>query len=164
MALKRITPFNPTSRTMATQARPRILYVEDDDATWLVTERYLRERYDIERARNSDEALRLLNDRRFDLILLDIELGGSELDGMSLCRVLRGRAEQRHARIHMPEGLEAVPIVFVTAYVARYPKEELLELGADEVVTKPVDYTRLLLVSSRLLVRSVGSPFRAVRD
>ena len=47
------------------------------------------------------------------------------------------------------------PVVFVTAYSARYDKPSLIEAGADDVITKPVDYTRLLLVSSRLLVRDV---------
>jgi DNA-binding response OmpR family regulator len=46
------------------------------------------------------------------------------------------------------------PVVFVTAYSARYDKPSLIDAGGDDVVTKPVDYTRRLLVSSRLLVRS----------
>ncbi len=154
MVLKRISSTGV--RQAANEAsRPRILYVEDDDPTWEVTERYLRDRFSIERARSSEQALDLLRRKEFDLILLDIELGGSELDGIALCRVLRGKPELRHAMMAAPRGLRDVPIVFVTAYSARYPKEELLAAGADDVVTKPVDYTRLLLVSSRLLVRHV---------
>lgn len=162
MVLKRISNFN-MSRTTVGEERHRILYVEDDDATWQVTERYLRDRYDIERAKNSDEALQLLRAKAFNLILLDIELAGSALDGIALCRVLRARPEARHARISVPPGLDQVPIVFVTAYSARYPKEELLAVGADEAVTKPVDYTRLLLVSSRLLVSGVRTPTRQLQ-
>lgn len=161
MSLKRISNFNP-SRSAKGEQRHRILYVEDDDATWQVTERYLRDRYDIERARNSDEALQLLRGKPFNLILLDIELAGSTLDGITLCRVLRGRAESRHVRVSVPPGVDQIPIVFVTAYTARYPREELLEAGADEAVTKPVDYTRLLLVSSRLLVSGVRASTRSV--
>lgn len=163
MSLKRISNFN-LSRASLGEERHRILYVEDDDATWQVTERFLRDRYDIERAKNSDEALLLLREKRFNLILLDIELAGSQLDGIALCRVLRGRPESRHQRITVPPGIDQVPIVFVTAYTARYPKEELLAAGADEAVTKPVDYTRLLLVSSRLLVSRVRTPSRPAEN
>ena len=48
----------------------------------------------------------------------------------------------------------------MTAYAARYSKAELLEAGGDELVTKPVDFTRLALVVSRLMVKNafVGSP------
>jgi CheY-like chemotaxis protein len=159
MALRRVSSFNLT-RTVVDKEQQRILYVEDDDATWQVTERYLRERYTIERARNSDEALQMLREKPFNLILLDIELAGSALDGIALCRVLRGKPDPRHARYSQPPGMDGVPIVFVTAYTARYPKEELLAMGADEAVTKPVDYTRLLLVSSRLLLSGVGGPSR----
>lgn len=143
------------TRLAVQEQQHRILYVEDDDSTWQITERYLRHRYDIERARNSDQALQLLNEKRFDLILLDIELAGSTLDGIALCRVLRGKADLRHVAIPKPSGVDNIPIVFVTAYAGRYPKVELLAAGGDDVVTKPVDYTRLLLVSSRLLVRHV---------
>jgi CheY-like chemotaxis protein len=45
--------------------------------------------------------------------------------------------------------------VFVTAHAAQYSKDTLRAVGGDEVVTKPVDYTRLLLVSSRLLLGHV---------
>lgn len=159
MVLKRLSQFN-MSRPQPSGSRHRILYVEDDDATWQVTERYLRGHYDIERAKNSEEALHLLRERTFNLILLDIELAGSGLDGISLCRLLRGRLDTVPRRISVPPGVDQIPIVFVTAYSARYPKEELLAAGADEAVTKPVDYTRLLLVSSRLLVSSVNAPMR----
>lgn len=132
--------------------RGRILYVEDEDANWRITERFLRDRFDLRRARNSREALELLIREPFQLILLDIELAGSEHDGIGICRVLRGMTPMPWG-LPRPEWLdEAVPIVFVTAYVSRYPREELLALGGNDVVTKPVDFTRLLLLSSRLIV------------
>lgn len=153
-ALKRIS--SPSRRPPAVgDAPPSILYVEDDDSTWALTERHLRGRFKIERARNSDEALNLLQRKAYNLILLDIELGVSQLDGVALCRLLRGKSDPAASKISPPSGLEGVPIVFVTAFAARYTKEELVASGADDVVTKPVDYTRLLLVSSRLLVRHV---------
>ncbi len=154
MGLKRIQPFGG-ARPSGGGGRSRILYVEDDDPTWQLTERYLRDKYEIVRARTSQEALSLLSRQRYDLILLDIELARSDMDGIALCRLLRGKASPRVVNTALPAGAADVPIVFVTAYAARYPKEELLQAGANDVVTKPVDYTRLLLVSSRLLVSAL---------
>ena len=129
----------------------KILYVEDEDANWQVTELHLRGKYDIRRATNSTEALAMLEREEFDLILLDIQLAGSPLDGIQICRAIRAGLRPGLPR---NEQIMRTPIVFVTAYSARYDKPALLEAGGDDVVTKPVDYTRLLLVSSRLLVRS----------
>ena len=157
MALTRLAPRR-TSQGDRREPLPRILYVEDEDANWRVTERFLRGRYRLSRARNSDEAAALLSSEKYDLILLDIELSSSRHDGIEICKLLRGKSSDPDASDPRWRGHEA-PIVFVTAYAARYSKEALLEAGADDVVTKPVDYTRLLLVSSRLIVRSVrGSP------
>lgn len=150
MALKRIGV--PSHRVGAPKALAKILYVEDEDANWQVTELHLRGKYHLKRAVNSTEALAALEREHFDLLLLDIQLKGSELDGIQLCRAIRGGTRAGSPR---HEALAQMPIVFVTAYSARYDKPALLEAGGDDVVTKPVDYTRLLLVSSRLLVRGV---------
>lgn len=149
MTLKRLA--RPVSKAPSSGALGKILYVEDEDANWQVTQLHLRGKYDIKRARNSTEALAMIEREAFDLILLDIQLSGSPLDGIQICRAIRAgvRPDIPHR-----EAIMKTPIVFVTAYSARYDKPALLEAGGDDVVTKPVDYTRLLLVSSRLLVRS----------
>jgi CheY-like chemotaxis protein len=155
MILRRLE--RPAAQKAPNTPLAKILYVEDEDANWEVTELQLRGKYLLRRAKTSSEALALLARERFDLILLDIQLSGSDLDGIQLCRVLR--APSRHGAAPPAPwrgGPIDTPIVFVTAYAARYDKQTLLDAGADDVVTKPVDYTRLLLVSSRLIVRAVG--------
>jgi CheY-like chemotaxis protein len=149
MVLKRLGP--PSQRTPA-KALANILYVEDEDANWQVTELHLRGKYHLKRAVNSAEALAALEREPFDLLLLDIQLKGSELDGIQLCRAIRAGVRPGLPR---RDAIMRMPIVFVTAYSARYDKPALIEAGGDDLVTKPVDYTRLLLVSSRLLERGV---------
>ena len=157
MALKRIERIErqgaPGDKRLA-----KILYVEDEDPNWDVTELHLRGKYELKRARNSTETFTLLAREEFDLILLDIQLGGSEYNGIEMCKIIK-----RRAGTSLPPGTMAlrcahIPIVFVTAYASRYDKATLMQAGADEVVTKPVDYTRLLLVSSRLAVKSLHAP------
>lgn len=150
MTLKRIG--RPSLESPPRKALANILYVEDEDANWQVTELHLRGKYHLKRATNSAEALAAVEHEHFDLILLDIQLKGSELDGIQICRAIRAGVR---AGIPRREAIMKTPVVFVTAYSARYDKPALLEAGGDDVVTKPVDYTRLLLVSSRLLVRAV---------
>jgi len=152
MTLRRLE--RPAAQKAPNAPLARILYVEDEDANWEVTALQLRGKYLLTRASTSTEALSLLARERFDLILLDIQLSGSELDGIQICRALRSRQPHHGAAPAVPLD---TPIVFVTAYSARYDKQTLLDAGADDVVTKPVDYTRLLLVSSRLIVRAVGN-------
>lgn len=149
MTLKRLA--RPLPRGAPSGQLSKILYVEDEDANWQVTELHLRGKYDLKRAANSTEALASIEREHFDLILLDIQLAGSDLDGIQICHAIRAGLRPGIPR---RESIMKTPIVFVTAYSARYDKPALIETGGDDVVTKPVDYTRLLLVSSRLLVRS----------
>lgn len=149
MTLKRLS--RPTSRDTSSGVLSKILYVEDEDANWQVTELHLRGKYHLKRAHNSTEALAMIEREPFDLVLLDIQLSGSPLDGIQICRAIR---DGLRPGVPRREAIMATPIVFVTAYSSRYDKPALIEAGGDDVVTKPVDYTRLLLVSSRLLVRS----------
>jgi CheY-like chemotaxis protein len=157
MALKRIERIERPS-TLSGEKLARILYVEDEDPNWEVTELHLRGKYSLRRARNSSEAFTLLAKVEFDLILLDIQLGGSEYDGIELCKIIKRRPGTRLPPGAMALRCDHIPVVFVTAYASRYDKATLLQAGADEVVTKPVDYTRLLLVSSRLAVKNLNSP------
>lgn len=133
----------------------KILYVEDEDANWNVAELHLREKYDIKRAKNASEAFALLNKEEFNLILLDIQLAGSTYDGIEICRILKQKPGQKIPQEANKLQCEEVPIVFVTAFSERYSKEHLMKMGGDDMVTKPVDFTRLTLVSSRLIIKQI---------
>ena len=91
---------------------------------------------------------------------MDIQLSGSELDGVEITNILKRLYKEEAPEFTSGVRLQGAPIVFMTAYAARYSKAELLEAGGDELVTKPVDFTRLALVVSRLMVKNAfaGSP------
>src|SRR4051812_16758177 len=67
-----------------------LLYVEDDDDNWEVAELRLSKSYDLVRAATDEQACRLIRERRaeIDVILMDIELRGSELNGFELTELL----------------------------------------------------------------------------
>lgn len=135
--------------------RRRILYVEDDDVIWEVAEFALRKDYDITRARNARETFDLLARNKYDLILMDIQLAGSDLDGIAITRLLKGRYDGAVPSYANGIGAQGAPIIFVTAYTSLYKKEDLERAGGDERISKPVDFTRLSLAMTRLLVRDL---------
>jgi DNA-binding response OmpR family regulator len=119
-----------------------ILVVEDDPGIALGLEDDLKlEGYDVEVARDGETALRRANERRFDLIVLDIML--PRKDGFQVCRELR-RADMN------------APIIMLTAKTQEAEKVLGLEMGADDYVTKPFSPIELRARIKAVLRRTSG--------
>jgi CheY-like chemotaxis protein len=128
--------------------RGRLLYVEDDDENWHVAELRLGEDFELLRASDASEACRYVKESAGSLlaILMDIELRGSELNGIELTELFRGKRLKRE----LPDYARGMPtftnpIIFVTAHGARYSDVELMLFGADRVLQKPVNFNALSL-------------------
>lgn len=147
--MKKVVPSSSSLRPdRRSSDRARLLYVEDDDENWQVAELRLSEEFDLIRAANSRDACRIVKERASELmgILMDIELRGSELNGIELTELFRGKRPNRP----LPDyaiGLPTftLPIIFVTAHGARYSDVELMLFGADRVIPKPVNFNALSL-------------------
>jgi len=149
-----LTRFNPVPKAKGpTAGKQKILYVEDEDTNWEVTQLSLRDKFSLQRASTAAEAFACLTKEKFDLILMDIQLSGSDLNGIEITQSLRGLLSNGVPKYARNVDCQGARIIFVTAYSARYTKEELIEAGGDDLITKPVDFTRLSLAISRLLVR-----------
>jgi two-component system KDP operon response regulator KdpE len=99
-----------------------VLVVEDDDETRRVVARDLASRgYRVEEARDGRTALEHWEERRPDVILLD--LGLPDMDGLRIIRQIRREA--------------ATPIVILSGRYEEREKVEALDRGADDYVTKP---------------------------
>jgi len=129
-------------------ARQLIAYVEDDDDNWLVAKLHVAERYELVRASTALQACRLFTDMgsRLTAVLMDIELRGSELDGVELTMLLRGRL----MRSSLPEYTKSVPkldvpVIFVTAHGADAGNYRLTQAGANATIHKPVMFNALNL-------------------
>lgn len=146
--MKKIEAPSAFAVTQQPRSLPWVLYVEDEEDNWIVTELQLRRRFHLTWARDDRAAFEQLRQAPGppQAILMDIQLRGAAMDGIQLTRALRGTA----AAVEVPEyarGLAplAVPIIFVTAYGARYSEPELLAAGGSAVINKPVDFVALSL-------------------
>lgn len=155
--MKKVAPPPDEPGGVAPSVRPEqrdlILYVEDDDENWDVAEYRLSRAYNMLRAPTSERACHWIRQKgaAISLILMDIELRGSELNGTELTELLRGRQLRRKLPDYAHDlPLVTKPIIFVTAHGARYSDVELMLFGADKVIPKPVDFVALNLALTSL--------------
>jgi CheY-like chemotaxis protein len=159
MVLKKIRTPIPVAAD--SDVYKEILYVEDDDDNWELAFLALREWFQLYRAKDSYSAIDLLRKTRYDIVLMDIELSGSQYNGIEITKKIK-------QEILIPgtgdfEKNRETPIVFVTAYGARYNRTELLEAGASEVVEKPVDFGRLSRVVTKLTLKETYRALSHIR-
>ena len=125
---------------VATPVRKRVLVVEDEPhIRELVVLHLGLDGLSTVEARAGDEALRLIESDRFDLVVLDLML--PKIDGLTVCRAIR-----RH-RLNAD-----VPILMLTAKREESDKVLGLDSGADDYLTKPFG-VRELVARARALLR-----------
>jgi CheY-like chemotaxis protein len=116
-----------------------ILVVEDNpDNRKLVVRLLAQEGFHGEAVESAEEALVRLDERAFDLVLMDIRL--PRMDGKEATRRLRQDPRFRD-----------LPIIAVSAHVVGTQSEEILAAGVSALVTKPLDMDELLRTIRRLL-------------
>src|ERR1700759_1040880 len=116
-----------------------ILIVEDEaDIRMLIADVLRDEGYQTREAANSAQALAGVHARQPTLVILDIWLQGSELDGIGILKVLRAE---------MP----SVPIVMISGHGTIESAVEAIKLGAYDFIEKPFESDRLLLVIERAI-------------
>lgn len=117
---------------------PRILLVDDDPNLLVVLAEQLRaDGYEVTTARDGQEALRRLDSGWPDLLIIDMMM--PRLDGLSLAREIKGRAD--------------LPIIVLSAIDAGDSKAEVLDEIAEDFVTKPYHYPELRARINRVLRR-----------
>ncbi|MBX9951700.1 MAG: response regulator transcription factor [Candidatus Obscuribacterales bacterium] len=120
----------------------KVLIVEDNESIgqmvsgWLTSQSHVTDL-----ATTGEDALLLLSQYPYDLIILDINLPGK--DGLCVCKEFRDSGGN-------------TPILMLTGKDTVKEKEEGLDTGADDYLTKPFD-TRELGARIRALLRRTGS-------
>jgi len=120
-------------------ATARILIVDDEPSiTEFVSYAMQKEGYETDVASGGETALKLLEEKHYDLFVLDIMLPG--VDGYDLCRRIRAKMD--------------TPILFLSARDSELNKVVGLELGADDYLAKPFGVRELMARTRALLRRS----------
>jgi two-component system, OmpR family, KDP operon response regulator KdpE len=126
---------------MSGRGSARVLLVEDDEPTRsAVATNLAAHAYDVRQAASGEEALRLWELGRPDLVLLDLGLPG--IDGISVVRRIRREA--------------TTPIIILSARDQERDKVPALDAGADDYLTKPFGMAELLARVRAALRRALG--------
>jgi len=128
------TDRGPPRRAGDVSAPTAALLVDDSDVALRFLERQLQALgLRTETAANSQRALQLLAQRRYDVVFLDVDLGpNSELDGLALC--------QRVKRQHRAAAAGGAPVVvMVSAHASATDRVRGSFAGCDAYLAKPLD-------------------------
>ena len=138
---------------MMNQGSPHILVVDDHSEIRDLLKRFLEQHgMRVSCARDGKEMKRLLDEREFDLLVLDLMMPGE--DGLTLCRELRVKSR--------------LPIIMLTAMGEETDRIIGLEMGADDYLSKPFNPRELLArikaVMRRTQAESLPVPETLTRD
>jgi PAS domain S-box-containing protein len=115
----------------------RLLVIDDEESIRFTFVNFLTsEGYDVATADNYDDALNLISSREFDLIFVDIILGGKT--GIDLLQEINRK------------GLHT-PVVMVTGYPNVETASDAVRLGAFDYISKPVRQDTLVHTTNRAL-------------
>ncbi len=113
-----------------------ILIVDDDDTIRYLMKEFMETvGYQAETAAEAQEALHLLEERLFEVVVTDIMMPG--MDGLELTEVIKERFDTE--------------VIVMTGYSGDYSYEEAVDKGASDFVFKPVRFEELLLRIKRVL-------------
>ena len=119
----------------------RILIVEDDiKISALLADYFLASGYQVEQLADGRSAVDAIRRSAPDLVLLDLML--PELDGLEVCKIVRGFSQ--------------VPIIMLTAKVDEIDRLLGLDLGADDYVCKPFSPREVVARAKAQLRRASG--------
>jgi DNA-binding response OmpR family regulator len=117
----------------------RILVVDDDENILNLEKTILEQKgFDVTGAQGGAEALKLLADTVYDLVLLDVMM--PEVDGFTVCR-----------KIKEDPRLKEVPVIFLTAKGGGEALAEGFESGAVMYINKPFTANKLLTIVNTML-------------
>ena len=120
--------------------------VEDEpDIRKLVQYNLTQERFNVLEAEDGEQALKLLQREKPNLVILDLMLPG--LSGMELCKLLRQRSETAK-----------LPILMLTAKAGEADRIVGLEMGADDYLAKPFSPREMVARVRAILRRSEAKP------
>ena len=127
----------PPEQKPAESSDVRILVAEDNP----INQKYIhfaleQQGYVVKSVPNGRDAVDMIEQEAFDLVLMDVQMPG--MDGIEACKAIRRRERD--------QGLDAVPIIALTAHAMQGDRERCLQAGMNGYVVKPVTIDDLVAV------------------
>ena len=120
----------------------RILLVEDNPSNRKLLGGHLRRAgHEVRETETAEEALSLARREPLDLVVMDIQLPGT--DGLTATRLLRADPRTRH-----------LPVLAVTAHAMQGDESRILAAGCSAYTAKPVAYKEFLTLVAELLANA----------
>ena len=104
--------------------KSKILLIDDDLNSQMHVIDFLSDFFELSLCDNKSEFFELLNKKKFDIILLDINM--PDISGLEICKELKQNDKFKH-----------IPVIFVTAFTDIHKIDEGFSLGAVDYVVKP---------------------------
>lgn len=121
----------------------RILMVDDLEPFRMLVRTILSfEGHEVYEAQSGPQAVQMVTENQFDLVLMDISMPG-EFDGLEACRRIRQRPE-----------LKKLPIVMVSASSTEGVPAVAASVGANRYLYKPFRTSDLIETVSKLLTKT----------
>lgn len=118
--------------------RKHILVVDDDPLMLKMIKEHLHEKYDVATAINGKVALKFLENKTTDLILLDYEMPGET--GPDVLE-----------KLHANEATREIPVVFLTGITERNKIQKALVQKPQGYLLKPIDHEKLMHTINKLV-------------
>jgi CheY-like chemotaxis protein len=123
--LKKYAGANGEVATSNKREVMRTLHIEDNAEIRLIVKCFLRKNFSVESVATGQQALDLIKQKKFDLIIVDINLGDGP-DGIETARLIR-----------KVEGYADVPIIAATANLYTDVRDNCIKAGIDAFIQKP---------------------------
>jgi two-component system, sensor histidine kinase and response regulator len=139
---------NKVAHAARSSSRGTILVAEDNRVNQKLAQKMLiKMGYECQVASNGLEALAAMDERDFDLVLMDIQM--PEMDGFEATAGIRAKEIQSGKH---------TPIVAMTAHAMKGDRERCLLNGMDDYISKPVDRKELAQVLEKQMAAIPAQP------
>ncbi|TDL22224.1 hypothetical protein BD410DRAFT_788955 [Rickenella mellea] len=156
---------SPRTYPIPSPAKLRVLIVEDDPINRnILSKRLTLDGHDVVTTTDGQEGLQKIEqDREFDCVLMDIQM--PILNGFEATKQIRlvegaDSIEPTHDNTRMSKRLNGrIPIFAVSASLVEKQRDEMLALGMDGWILKPIDFRRL-----KVILNGIVDPLQREKD
>ncbi len=113
-----------------------ILIAEDNDSNYMLMTYILKKHYEFTRARNGQECVDMVESEKPDMVFMDLKM--PILNGLEATRKIR-------------ESNTDIPIIALTANAFDTDREEAMEAGCNDFLSKPISSQKCLETIAKFL-------------